>query len=52
MDVDPDAVTVDLCMAELKISRAATNETYMDSWVDLAGYAACGEEIAKHDKSI
>lgn len=45
-----DAVTVALCMAELKIARAATNETHMDSWVDLAGYAACGGEIASYDK--
>lgn len=50
-DVCVDAVTVALCMAELKIARAATNETHMDSWVDLAGYAACGGEIAKHDKA-
>lgn len=49
--VDMDAVTVALCMAELKIARAATNKTHMDSWVDLAGYAACGGEIAKHDKA-
>lgn len=46
VDVDLDAVTVALCMAELKIARAATNETHMDSWVDLAGYAACGGEIS------
>lgn len=46
-DVCVDAVTVALCMAELKIARAATNETHMDSWVDLAGYAACGGEIAR-----
>lgn len=45
-DVCVDAVTVALCMAELKIARATTNETHMDSWVDLAGYAACGGEIA------
>lgn len=45
-DVCVDAVTVALCMAELKIARAATNETHMDSWVDIAGYAACGGEIA------
>lgn len=51
-DVDVDAVTVALLMAELKIARAATNTGHMDSWIDLAGYAACGGEIAKHDKSI
>lgn len=45
-DVTVDAVTVALLMAELKIARAATNTGHMDSWVDLAGYAACGGEIA------
>lgn len=45
-DVAVDAVTVALLMAELKIARAATNIGHMDSWVDLAGYAACGGEIA------
>lgn len=45
-DVAVDAVTVALLMAELKIARAATNTGHMDSWVDLAGYAACGGEIA------
>lgn len=50
-DVNVDAVTVALLMAELKIARAATNVGHMDSWVDLAGYAACGGEIASHDKA-
>lgn len=45
-DVAVDAVTVALLVAELKIARAATNVGHMDSWVDLAGYAACGGEIA------
>ena len=45
-DVSVNAVTVALLMAELKIARAATNIGHMDSWVDLAGYAACGGEIA------
>ena len=45
-DVAVDAVTVALLMAELKIARATTNAGHLDSWVDLAGYAACGGEIA------
>lgn len=51
-DVCVDAVTVALCMAELKIARAATNVGNMDSWVDLAGYAACGGEIAANKESV
>lgn len=33
-------------MALLKIARLANNPEHMDSWVDLAGYAACGAELA------
>lgn len=33
-------------MGLLKIARIAGNEKHMDNWVDLAGYAACGGEIA------
>ncbi len=34
-----------LCMAALKISRLCHDETKRDSWVDLAGYADCGERV-------
>jgi hypothetical protein len=30
----------------LKIARLRANPTHRDSWVDLAGYAACGYEVA------
>lgn len=33
-------------MGLLKIARIAGNAQHMDNWVDLAGYAACGGEIA------
>ena len=49
-DVNVDAVAVALLMAELKIARAATNETHLDSWVDLAGYAACGGELTENEE--
>lgn len=32
-------------MALLKIARIATGHGKMDSWIDLAGYAACGGEL-------
>lgn len=47
--------TFDLCinpenvaamMALLKVARLAATPSHMDSWADLAGYAACGGEIA------
>ena len=33
-------------MALLKVARIKANPQHMDSWVDLAGYAACGGELA------
>ena len=36
---------VAIMMALLKIARISENPQHMDSWVDLAGYAACGGEI-------
>ena len=38
--------TVALMMALLKVARIINNPEHLDSWVDLAGYAACGGEIA------
>ena len=51
-DVSVLPETVALLMALLKAARAATNPGHLDSWIDLAGYAACGGEIAcKEDGS-
>lgn len=36
-------------MGLLKIARISENPQHMDSWCDLAGYAACGGEIALKD---
>ena len=36
---------VAIMMALLKISRLSWEPTKRDSWVDVAGYAACGYEI-------
>jgi hypothetical protein len=47
VDVLPHQVA--LCMASLKISRAAGSPTHHDSWVDLAGYAAIGATLAVHE---
>jgi len=33
-------------MVLLKAARLAANSGHADSWVDLAGYAACGAELA------
>ena len=45
------ATDVAIMMALLKVARLRTTPTSLDSWVDLAGYAACGGEIAMEDKS-
>lgn len=40
------AADVALMMTSLKLVRAADNPTYLDSWVDAAGYIALGGEAA------
>lgn len=42
------AVDVAMMMALLKIARIAAGSGKEDSFVDLAGYAACAAEIAEH----
>lgn len=37
---------VALCMIALKTARLIDNPTHQDSWIDIAGYAACGAEVA------
>ena len=41
---------VALCMAAVKIARLSVNPGHSDGWIDLAGYAACGGEIATEVK--
>lgn len=40
---------VALCMAALKMTRLIRRPDHDDSWVDLAGYAACGAEVADRE---
>lgn len=47
--VDFTAVDVAMMMALLKIARIQSGTTTEDSFVDLAGYAACGGEIATNN---
>ena len=44
MEITAEDVAV--MMALLKIARIGTGVATDDSWIDLAGYAACGGEIA------
>ena len=36
-------------MALLKLSRIASGKYSEDNWIDLAGYAACGGELASFE---
>jgi len=49
-DVDFSANDVAMMMALLKIARIRTGTATEDSFVDLAGYAACGAEIASKNR--
>ena len=44
------AYQVAVMMALMKIARIKYNPTHADSWVDLAGYAACGSEASELEK--
>lgn len=37
---------VALMLALVKMGRLAFNPEHLDSWTDIAGYAACGAEVA------
>lgn len=37
------------CMIALKLSRLTETATHVDSWVDIAGYAALGAEVARQE---
>lgn len=50
VEISPANVAV--MMALLKIARLRGNGTHIDSWVDLAGYAACGGEIAAKELEL
>lgn len=39
-----------LLMTLLKVARLKANPRHEDSWVDIAGYAACGGEVATRVK--
>lgn len=45
-DRDVDAADVALLMAGLKLARLRNDTSARDGWVDLAGYAAIGAEVA------
>lgn len=42
-EVSPEEVV--MCMIAVKMARLAQTPNHLDSWVDIAGYAACGAEV-------
>lgn len=45
-----DATDVALMMALMKAARLSFNPGHRDSWIDLAGYAACGMDVTLRHK--
>jgi hypothetical protein len=50
LDAPVSATDVAVMMGLLKIARIKTSLAHADNWVDLAGYAACGGELAAGKK--
>lgn len=46
-----DAVDVALMMNLMKVARLDNEPRHLDSWIDMAGYAACGANIICKDPS-
>lgn len=46
LGVEVTPAQVCILLADLKACRAWGNPAHADNWVDLAGYAACGGELA------
>lgn len=46
VDVEIDAVDVAVMCLDLKLARLENDPSHLDSWIDAAGYAACGANIA------
>lgn len=46
VDLPLDAASVAIMCMDLKMARLENTPDHLDSWVDTAGYAACGANIA------
>lgn len=49
-DVDLKPEDVAVMLALMKMSRLGFDPSHVDSWVDVAGYAALGGEVSGKDK--
>jgi hypothetical protein len=46
IDVALTPTSVAIMMNDMKVARLENDPSHLDSWVDMAGYTACGAEIA------
>ena len=46
------ATFVAIMCADIKFARLENQPNHEDSWIDVAGYAACGAEIALTDEPV
>jgi len=51
LDVPIDGASVAIMMSDMKAARLENDIRHVDSWVDFAGYVACGAEIATGARS-
>lgn len=51
LDQPISAADVAVMMGLLKIARIKTTPDHTDNWIDLAGYAACGGELATEEEA-
>lgn len=51
LDVSVSAIDVAVMMALLKLARIKSSPEHADHWIDIAGYAACGGEIATAERT-
>lgn len=49
-DLDPSDVA--MLMILLKLARGQHKATNEDTWIDIAGYAACGVEVATNNRTV
>ena len=52
LGVEISAAQVAIMMIDLKTTRAWGNPGHIDSWVDMAGYAACGGEVSARAETV
>ena len=49
--IDVSSHDVAMMMILFKVARSASNLAHVDNYIDIAGYAACGGEIASKKKT-